>query len=95
MTSKTLEIFTPSQLEILDPSRLPNHIAIIPDGNRRWAKLRAENPKMGHSQGANNLIDIVKAAKDIGIKTITFFLFSTENWFAQKMWPYLGKLLCI
>jgi undecaprenyl diphosphate synthase len=80
MPTKTLEIYTADQISLLNKELVPGHIAIIPDGNRRWARQKMENPADGHSQGANNLIQIVKAAKEIGIKSITFFLFSTENW---------------
>lgn len=64
----------------IDRTRVPDHIAIIPDGNRRWAKQRLFAPEEGHREGSNILIDIVKAAKDIGVKTLTFYAFSTENW---------------
>lgn len=67
-------------LSQLDHTRIPRHIAIIPDGNRRWAKQRLAQPEDGHSAGSDILIDIVKSAKDIGVKTLTFFAFSTENW---------------
>lgn len=76
----TPPIYSPEELKLLDKNRLPKHIAIIPDGNRRWAKFRQENPQIGHRSGAETLIETVKAAKEIGIHTITFFLFSTENW---------------
>lgn len=72
--------FTDEQLASLDFKRLPKHIAIIPDGNRRWAKKQAASAEKGHVQGAHTLADIVKAAKELGIKTITLYLFSTENW---------------
>jgi undecaprenyl diphosphate synthase len=64
----------------IDPNRIPHHIAIIPDGNRRWAKQRLAEPEDGHSAGSDILIDIVKSAKDLGVSTLTFFAFSTENW---------------
>lgn len=80
-----LEVFyTSEQLSLLDPSNIPAHVAIIPDGNRRWAKLHAMDISQGHRQGADNLITIVKAAKALGIKSITFFLFSTENWMREQ-----------
>lgn len=72
--------FTSSELASLDPSRIPSHIAIIPDGNRRWAKLHEEEIAQGHRAGADNLIDITLAGKELGVKTMTFYLFSTENW---------------
>lgn len=82
MTESTF--FTKAQLDSLDHSKIPKHIAIIPDGNRRWAKNKLFNPQKGHHYGANKLIEIVKAAKEIGIKTLTFYLFSTENWIRPK-----------
>lgn len=72
--------FHPSQLARLDPSRIPQHIAIIPDGNRRWARKRLSSVHEGHREGADTLMEIVKAAKEIGIKGLTFYSFSTENW---------------
>lgn len=56
------------------------HIAIIMDGNRRWAGQRGLSPVMGHWKGAEVLMDIVKAASEIGVHTLTVFAFSTENW---------------
>lgn len=61
-------------------NRVPKHIAIIPDGNRRWAKQRSTSVPEGHSEGAGNLMHIVRAAYRMGIKVITFYMFSTENW---------------
>lgn len=59
---------------------VPNHIAIILDGNGRWAKKRWMPRTYGHLHGANNLINIAKFANQIGIKCMTVFCFSTENW---------------
>ena len=61
-----------------------NHIAIIMDGNRRWAKERKIDTKMGHKQGAAALEKIVKYANKIGIPYITVYAFSTENWKRTK-----------
>ncbi len=72
--------FHSSQLARLDRSRIPRHIAIIPDGNRRWAKKRLSSVQAGHRQGADTLMETVKAAKELGIEQITFYSFSTENW---------------
>lgn len=72
--------FTPQQLAHLRQHPVPQHVAIIPDGNRRWARQQSSLVEEGHREGADNLITIVKAAKELGIKTITFYLFSTENW---------------
>lgn len=59
---------------------IPRHVAIIPDGNRRWAKRNELNASDGHRQGADGLMDIVRAAKSAGVEAITFYSFSTENW---------------
>lgn len=63
-----------------DKEKLPNHIAIIMDGNRRWAKAQGKNASYGHKEGAKNLEKIVRYANKIGLKYITVYAFSTENW---------------
>jgi undecaprenyl diphosphate synthase len=73
-------IYSAEELSRLDPSRVPKHIAMIMDGNRRWAKQRGLSPMVGHWQGAETLIDCVRGASDLGIKTLTVYAFSTENW---------------
>lgn len=74
------DFFTPADLSLLNPQNIPQHIAIIMDGNRRWAKQRGLPPMMGHWEGAEVLTDIVNAASDLGVKTLTVYAFSTENW---------------
>ena len=59
---------------------LPQHIAIIMDGNRRWAKAKGLPVAFGHKEGAKTLEKIVRYAKKVGIKYITVYAFSTENW---------------
>ncbi len=59
---------------------LPKHIAIILDGNRRWAKAKGKPASFGHKEGAKTLEKIVRYANKIGIKYITVYAFSTENW---------------
>lgn len=59
---------------------IPEHIAIIMDGNRRWAKGKSLPVKAGHKEGAETLKKIVRYANKIGIKYITVYAFSTENW---------------
>lgn len=59
---------------------MPRHIAIIMDGNRRWAKKRNLPVKLGHKQGAENLKKVVRYANKIGIEYMTVYAFSTENW---------------
>jgi undecaprenyl diphosphate synthase len=68
------------QLAALNKSRIPRHVAIIPDGNRRWAKKLTMQIEEGHREGADSFIPITKAAKQLGIRALTFYLFSTENW---------------
>ena len=61
-------------------SRIPTHIAIIMDGNGRWAKARGLPRLAGHRAGTENLRRILRACVDFGIKTLTIWAFSTENW---------------
>ncbi len=60
------------------------HIAFIMDGNRRWAKKRGLPVAMGHKKGAETLIDTAKAVKSLGVKYMTVYAFSTENWQREK-----------
>lgn len=60
--------------------KLPNHLAIILDGNGRWAKKRGLPRTMGHRQGVETLVKIVRCCSEIGIKNLTVYAFSTENW---------------
>ncbi len=69
---------------MLDKNNIPKHIAIIMDGNGRWAKERGLPRTVGHREGVKRLREIVKAAKELGINVITFFVFSTENWSRPK-----------
>jgi undecaprenyl diphosphate synthase len=64
----------------LDPTNLPQHIAIIMDGNRRWATVRNLSTNDGHKAGTQNLEKIVDHCKKIGIRYITVYALSTENW---------------
>ena len=63
---------------------LPKHIAIIMDGNRRWAKERNIETRLGHKEGAETLKKIAKYANKIGIQYLTVYAFSTENWKRTK-----------
>ena len=69
----------------IDITKLPKHVAIIMDGNGRWAKKRGLPRHFGHQEGMNRVIDIVEATKDIGIKYLTLYAFSTENWKRPKV----------
>ena len=68
----------------IDKENLPKHIAIIMDGNRRWAKDRELTTRDGHKEGAQTLEDISKFCNKIGIKYLTVYAFSTENWKRSK-----------
>ena len=68
----------------MESINLPEHIAIIMDGNRRWAKLRKLDPRLGHKKGAEVLENMVKYCNKIGIKYLTVYAFSTENWKRSK-----------
>lgn len=68
----------------LDPQRIPQHVAIIMDGNGRWAKKRLLPRIAGHKQGMDNVRTITKAASALGIKVLTLYAFSTENWKRPK-----------
>ena len=73
---------------------IPNHIAIIMDGNRRWAKKRLLPTNLGHKEGAQRLEDIAKYCKKIGVKYLTVYAFSTENWKrSEEEVGYLMNLL--
>ena len=65
---------------VFDKENMPTHIAIIMDGNRRWAKSKGLPVALGHKKGAETLEKIVRHANKIGIKYITVYAFSTENW---------------
>jgi undecaprenyl diphosphate synthase len=81
-------------LKLIDRKRLPQHIAIIMDGNGRWAKRHNRTRIVGHLEGTKTIRKIVKFCGEIGIKILTLFAFSTENWNRPKREVYaLMKLL--
>ena len=67
-------------MSVIDRERLPQHVGIIMDGNGRWAKQRGLKRTQGHREGARVFRRICEYANDIGIRYITFYAFSTENW---------------
>ncbi len=69
---------------VIDPERMPKHIGIIMDGNGIWAKKRGLPRSVGHRAGAETLRKIVTYCDEIGIKTVTAYAFSTENWKRPK-----------
>lgn len=64
----------------LDPAKLPAHVAIIMDGNGRWAKKRLLNRISGHEKGSDTVRAVVRTCREIGISYLTLYAFSTENW---------------
>ena len=64
----------------IDKQKLPKHVAIIMDGNGRWATKKGLPRSFGHKQGVSVLKKILKAARNLGCKVITVYAFSTENW---------------
>src|SRR6185369_15365267 len=66
--------------EKINPAKLPLHIAIIMDGNGRWAKQKGKMRVFGHQHGVKAVRDTVEGAAEIGIKFLTLYAFSTENW---------------
>ncbi len=68
----------------IDKSRLPTHVAIIMDGNGRWAKGRGLPRELGHKKGSETLLKTIEYANELGIKYLTVFAFSTENWSRPK-----------
>lgn len=80
-------------MEEIDKATLPKHIAVILDGNRRWAKKNNLTTKEGHIAGAKNLERIAEYCNKIGIKYLTVYCFSTENWKRSK--EEIGALMLI
>ena len=64
----------------IDPGRLPRHVAVIMDGNGRWAGQRGLTRQAGHEQGEHALFDTVEGALELGLQWLTVYAFSTENW---------------
>ena len=74
------ETLRASLLKELDPAKIPAHIGIIMDGNGRWAKSRGKSRIRGHQEGARRVKTVVRFANDLGVKHISLYAFSVENW---------------
>ena len=70
--------------ENISKTNIPSHVAIIMDGNGRWAKKKGKLRVFGHSNGVNSVRETIEAAAEIGVKVLTLFAFSTENWSRPK-----------
>ena len=73
-----------SYKELIDETRIPRHVAIIMDGNGRWAKARGMHRSMGHQAGVSTVKEITEAATKLGLDYLTLYTFSTENWNRPK-----------
>ncbi len=71
-------------IDKIDRTKLPVHVAIIMDGNGRWAKARQLNRSAGHVEGVNTVRRITEIASEVGVKYLTLYTFSTENWNRPK-----------
>ncbi|PKP24879.1 MAG: di-trans,poly-cis-decaprenylcistransferase [Bacteroidetes bacterium HGW-Bacteroidetes-2] len=74
-----------TQLDQIDKSKLPEHLAVIMDGNGRWAKQKGFFRTVGHEKGANAVKEIVEGCGELGIPYLTLYAFSTENWNRPKI----------
>ena len=84
MNKELTEIFPepPEELDVgsLDSDRVPEHVAVIMDGNGRWAKKRLMNRLKGHNAGIEAVRETIRCASDLGVRYLTIYSFSTENW---------------
>lgn len=71
-------------LEEIDQHKVPQHVAIIMDGNGRWAQTKGKDRVFGHYQGVESVREVLKAANQIGVSYLTLYTFSTENWNRPK-----------
>lgn len=73
-----------SAKDILNPDNIPEHIAVIMDGNGRWAKKQGKHRVFGHKNGVTAVKSVVEGAAELGVKNLTLYAFSTENWNRPK-----------
>ena len=74
----------------LDPENIPRHVAVIPDGNGRWAEARNLPRNQGHRKGVENVREFVRSCSELGIRMLTLYAFSQENWDRPKEEVGLG-----
>src|SRR3954453_23203076 len=75
-----LSVVTADQRMTPDPTRLPRPVAIIMDGNGRWAQRRGLPRVEGHRRGAKSVKEVVRAAREVGLRALTLYAFSSQNW---------------
>jgi len=85
---EVLKLFEPAPEDIdlaaFDPHRIPTHIAVIMDGNGRWAQNHGKKRAFGHKAGIEGVRALIRTSNDLGIRYLTIFSFSTENWLRPK-----------
>ena len=77
---RSLVIITNDKIQMTTEARIPQHVAIIMDGNGRWARARGLPKLAGHRAGAKSVREVIEAARELGVKVLTLYTFSTENW---------------
>src|SRR5260221_12477749 len=83
----------PAKITLPSGTQIPDHIAIVPDGNRRWASARGFHTLEGHRAGFKRVVELARAARAIGVHTFSIWGFSTENWDRSELEiKYLMKL---
>lgn len=83
LVSPSIEVFMPDKTSIhpqIDETNVPRHIAIIMDGNGRWAKQKGMPRVLGHRSGVKSVREVTQAAAELGVRYLTLYAFSTENW---------------
>lgn len=80
LSEEEITLLSEHEVDLVKQSKTPSHIAIAMDGNRRWASKRFMPAVVGHWKGAESITRVVRAAADMGVKVMTLYAFSTENW---------------
>ncbi|MEM9622263.1 MAG: polyprenyl diphosphate synthase [Pseudomonadota bacterium] len=88
-----MEVEAKVKVEVEAEASSPAHVAIIMDGNRRWARARGLPTMAGHQRGADNISEILTAAREAGVRCVTLFAFSAQNWKRGK--AATDNLLCL
>ena len=93
-TATSFEHLTETELTaLLDPDLMPRHIAVIMDGNGRWAELRGLPRMAGHTEGIKSVREIITLCRDLGIAALTIYAFSQENW--KRPIPEINALMLL
>jgi len=82
---RIIELYSADELTEVERFKVPSHVAIVMDGNRRWAKRQGLPPVSGHWRGAEGVSTILRAAAQLGVEALTLYAWSTENWHRSKL----------